>query len=175
MDLLEYQGKQLFKKHGLPLPDGRHAASVPEAIEVAEELGFPVVIKAQVQIGGRGKAGGIKLAGDRRESWARGSSRNRYGRAMRLRSRIVAFGSAGALVVAGAVCIALIDGLAGQVLAIALISLGLGGALLLAFFEVGLSEEHDRARDARAPRRRAGGRAEPPRHVPRPGWWRHRG
>jgi succinyl-CoA synthetase beta subunit len=68
MDLLEYQGKQLFKKHGEFVPDGRHAASVPEAIEAAEELGFPVVIKAQVQIGGRGKAGGIKLAGDRREA-----------------------------------------------------------------------------------------------------------
>ena len=62
---------------------------------------------------------------------------------------MVAFGSAGAMVVAGAVCIALIDGLAGQVLAIALISLGLGGALLLAFFEVGLSEDQDRARKRR--------------------------
>jgi succinyl-CoA synthetase beta subunit len=68
MDLLEYQGKQLFKKHGVPVPDGRHAASVGEAVEAAEELGFPVVIKAQVQIGGRGKAGGIKLAGDRNEA-----------------------------------------------------------------------------------------------------------
>jgi hypothetical protein len=68
---------------------------------------------------------------------------------MRLRSRIVAFGSAGALVVAGAICIVLIDGLAGQVLAIALVSLGLGGALLLAFFEVGLSEDQDRAREKR--------------------------
>jgi DNA-binding transcriptional MocR family regulator len=65
------------------------------------------------------------------------------------RTRIVAFGSAGALVVAGASCIALIDGLAGQVLAIALVSLGLGGALLLAFFEVGLSEDQDRAREKR--------------------------
>jgi hypothetical protein len=62
---------------------------------------------------------------------------------------MVAFGSAGALVVAGAICIALIDGLAGQVLAIALISLGLGGAVLLAFFEVGLSEDQDRAREKR--------------------------
>ena len=62
---------------------------------------------------------------------------------------MVAFGSAGAMVVAGAVCIALIEGLAGQVLAIALISLGLGGALLLAFFEVGLSEDQDRARKRR--------------------------
>ena len=68
---------------------------------------------------------------------------------MRLRSRIVAFGSAGALVVAGAICIVLIDGLAGQVLAIALVSLGLGGALLLAFFEVGLSEDQERAREKR--------------------------
>jgi succinyl-CoA synthetase beta subunit len=68
MDLLEYQGKQLFRKHGVPVPDGRHAASVQEAVEAAEALGFPVVIKAQVQIGGRGKAGGIQLAGDRAEA-----------------------------------------------------------------------------------------------------------
>jgi succinyl-CoA synthetase beta subunit len=68
MDLLEYQGKQLFKKHEVPVPGGRHAASVGEAVEAAEELGFPVVIKAQVQIGGRGKAGGIKLANDRNEA-----------------------------------------------------------------------------------------------------------
>jgi succinyl-CoA synthetase beta subunit len=52
------------------VPDGRHAASVAEAVEAAEELGFPVVIKAQVQIGGRGKAGGIKLAKDRAEAEA---------------------------------------------------------------------------------------------------------
>ena len=68
MDLLEYQGKQLFAKHGVPVPDGRPATSVPEAVEAAEELGYPVVIKAQVQIGGRGKAGGIKLANDRAEA-----------------------------------------------------------------------------------------------------------
>ena len=68
MDLLEYQGKQLFKKHGLPVPDGRPAATVDEAVEAAEELGYPVVVKAQVQIGGRGKAGGIKLAKDRAEA-----------------------------------------------------------------------------------------------------------
>src|SRR3954447_13932543 len=70
MDLLEYQGKQLFAKHGVPVPEGRHATTVEEAVEAAEELGFPVVVKAQVQIGGRGKAGGIKLAGDRREAEA---------------------------------------------------------------------------------------------------------
>jgi succinyl-CoA synthetase beta subunit len=68
MDLLEYQGKQLFSKHGVPVPDGRPAATVAEAVEAAEELGYPVVIKAQVQIGGRGKAGGIKLANDRGEA-----------------------------------------------------------------------------------------------------------
>jgi len=68
MDLLEYQGKQLFAKHGVPVPDGRPATTVPEAVEAAEELGYPVVIKAQVQIGGRGKAGGIKLAKDRHEA-----------------------------------------------------------------------------------------------------------
>src|ERR671933_99128 len=68
MDLLEYQGKQLFKNHGVPVPEGRAAASVPEAVEAAEELGYPVVIKAQVQIGGRGKAGGIKVANDRAEA-----------------------------------------------------------------------------------------------------------
>src|SRR3954466_14532575 len=68
MDLLEYQGKELFKKHGVQVPAGQHAASVPEAVEAAEQLGFPVVIKAQVQIGGRGKAGGIKLAKDRQEA-----------------------------------------------------------------------------------------------------------
>jgi succinyl-CoA synthetase beta subunit len=62
MDLLEYQGKQLFAKHGVPVPAGRPASSVQEAVEAAEELGYPVVIKAQVLIGGRGKAGGIKLA-----------------------------------------------------------------------------------------------------------------
>src|ERR687886_1597810 len=65
MDLLEYQGKQLFRAHGVPVPEGRPAASVEEAVEAAEELGYPVVVKAQVLIGGRGKAGGIKLADDR--------------------------------------------------------------------------------------------------------------
>src|ERR687894_3321564 len=68
MDLLEYQGKQLFKKHGVPVPDGRPASTVDEAVEAAEELGYPVVVKAQVLIGGRGKAGGIKLAKDRAEA-----------------------------------------------------------------------------------------------------------
>src|SRR5437899_6930346 len=68
MDLLEYQGTQLFSKHGVPVPEGRPASSVAEAVEAAEALGYPVVIKAQVLIGGRGKAGGIKLAKDRSEA-----------------------------------------------------------------------------------------------------------
>src|SRR5436190_6208649 len=68
MDLLEYQGKQLFSKNGVPVPDGRPASSVPQAVDAADELGYPVVVKAQVLIGGRGKAGGIKLAKDRHEA-----------------------------------------------------------------------------------------------------------
>jgi succinyl-CoA synthetase, beta subunit len=68
MDLLEYQGKQLFAKHGLPVPDGRHAASVEDAVAAAEEVGFPCVIKAQVAIGKRGKAGGIKIAQNAEEA-----------------------------------------------------------------------------------------------------------
>jgi succinyl-CoA synthetase beta subunit len=68
MDLLEYQGKQLFAKHGVPVPPGRHADTVPAAVEAAEELGYPCVIKAQVRIGKRGKAGGIKIANDREEA-----------------------------------------------------------------------------------------------------------
>jgi succinyl-CoA synthetase beta subunit len=65
VDLLEYQGKQLFRSHGVPVPEGRPASTVEEAVEAAEDLGYPVVVKAQVLIGGRGKAGGIKLAKDR--------------------------------------------------------------------------------------------------------------
>jgi succinyl-CoA synthetase beta subunit len=62
MDLLEYQGKQLFARHDVRVPAGRHAVTVDEAVEAAEQIGYPCVVKAQVQIGGRGKAGGIKLA-----------------------------------------------------------------------------------------------------------------
>ena len=68
MDLLEYQGKQLFAKHGVPVPEGRPADTVPLVVEAADELGYPVVIKAQVRIGKRGKAGGIKIANDRDEA-----------------------------------------------------------------------------------------------------------
>jgi succinyl-CoA synthetase beta subunit len=68
LDLLEYQGKQLFAGHGVPVPEGRVADTVEAAVAAAEEIGYPCVIKAQVQIGGRGKAGGIKVAADRDEA-----------------------------------------------------------------------------------------------------------
>jgi succinyl-CoA synthetase beta subunit len=64
MDLYEYQGKQLFARFGIPVSDGRVAVTPEEAREAAEELGGPVVVKAQVLTGGRGKAGGVKLARD---------------------------------------------------------------------------------------------------------------
>ena len=68
MDLLEYQGKQLFARHGVPVPDGQPATTVEEAVAAADEIGYPCVVKAQVLIGGRGKAGGIKVAKDRDEA-----------------------------------------------------------------------------------------------------------
>ncbi|HEY0279629.1 MAG TPA: ADP-forming succinate--CoA ligase subunit beta [Solirubrobacterales bacterium] len=64
MDLLEYQGKQLFSKHGIAVPSGEVAATVDDAVAAAERIGYPVAIKAQVLIGGRGKAGGVKIAKD---------------------------------------------------------------------------------------------------------------
>ncbi len=62
MDLLEYQGKQLFARHGIPVPSGMPARTVDEAVAAADQIGYPCVVKAQVKIGGRGKAGGIKIA-----------------------------------------------------------------------------------------------------------------
>ncbi|MBI3970436.1 MAG: acetate--CoA ligase family protein [Chloroflexi bacterium] len=62
MDLFEYQGKQYFARWGIPVSPGGVADTVDEAVERAERVGYPVVVKAQVQVGGRGKAGGIKLA-----------------------------------------------------------------------------------------------------------------
>jgi succinyl-CoA synthetase beta subunit len=70
VDLLEYQGKQLFAKYGVSVPEGKRVATPQEARQAAEVLGFPVVVKAQVQIGGRGKAGGIKIANDADEAEA---------------------------------------------------------------------------------------------------------
>ena len=68
MDLLEYQGKQLFARHDVPVPNGRPAQTVEEAVKAADEIGYPCVVKAQVQTGGRGKAGGIKVARDGTEA-----------------------------------------------------------------------------------------------------------
>lgn len=62
MKLQEYQSKRLFAKHGVPIPAGDVAATPEEAREIAEQLGGSVVVKSQVLVGGRGKAGGIKLA-----------------------------------------------------------------------------------------------------------------
>jgi succinyl-CoA synthetase beta subunit len=71
MDLYEHQGKELFRQAGIPVSEGRLATTLAEAREAAEALGGPVVVKAQVLTGGRGKAGGIKLAATPEEAEAR--------------------------------------------------------------------------------------------------------
>jgi succinyl-CoA synthetase beta subunit len=68
MDLLEYQGKQLFGKHGLAVSDGKAVTTVDDAVAAANAIGYPVVVKAQVLMGGRGKAGGVKLANNEDEA-----------------------------------------------------------------------------------------------------------
>ncbi len=67
MDLFEYQGKQYFAQFGISVSPGDVADTVDEAVAVAERIGFPVVVKAQVKVGGRGKAGGVKLADNMEE------------------------------------------------------------------------------------------------------------
>ncbi|HLI75103.1 MAG TPA: ADP-forming succinate--CoA ligase subunit beta [Acidimicrobiales bacterium] len=67
MDLYEYQGKQYFARFGIPISPGGVADTVDEAVAQADRAGYPVVVKAQVKVGGRGKAGGIKLAADAAE------------------------------------------------------------------------------------------------------------
>src|SRR5579871_6560643 len=67
MDLFEYQGKQYFARFDIPVSPGGVADTVDEAVAAANSAGYPVVVKAQVQVGGRGKAGGIKLAADEAE------------------------------------------------------------------------------------------------------------
>jgi succinyl-CoA synthetase beta subunit len=62
LDLYEYQGKQFFARYGIPVSPGEAVTTVDDAVAAAERIGYPVVVKAQVQVGGRGKAGGIKLA-----------------------------------------------------------------------------------------------------------------
>jgi succinyl-CoA synthetase beta subunit len=68
MDLLEYKGKHVLARYGVPLFAGKEASTVEEAVAAADEIGYPVVVKAQVKIGGRGKAGGIKIADDAAEA-----------------------------------------------------------------------------------------------------------
>jgi succinyl-CoA synthetase beta subunit len=70
VDLLEYQGKQYFARYGIPVSPGGVAITPEEAVDLADNLGYPVVVKAQVQVGGRGKAGGIKLAANASEARA---------------------------------------------------------------------------------------------------------
>jgi succinyl-CoA synthetase beta subunit len=68
LDLYEYQGKQFFARYGIPVSPGEAVTTVDDAVTAAERIGYPVVVKAQVQVGGRGKAGGIKLAADADET-----------------------------------------------------------------------------------------------------------
>ncbi len=68
MKLHEYQSKQIFSRYGIPIPKGRVAATATEARQIAEELGGRVVIKSQVLVGGRGKAGGIRVAKSTKEA-----------------------------------------------------------------------------------------------------------
>ena len=68
MDLFEYQGKQFFARYGIPVSDGEAVTDVEAAVAAADRVGYPVVVKAQVQVGGRGKAGGIKLASNSDEA-----------------------------------------------------------------------------------------------------------
>jgi succinyl-CoA synthetase beta subunit len=68
VDLFEYQGKQLFARFGIPVSPGEAVETVDAAVAAADRLGYPVVVKAQVQVGGRGKAGGVKLATDQAEA-----------------------------------------------------------------------------------------------------------
>jgi succinyl-CoA synthetase beta subunit len=71
VDLYEYQGKELFKRFGIPVSEGRLATTPEEARAAAEEIGGQVVVKAQVLTGGRGKAGGVKLAEDPEDAHAK--------------------------------------------------------------------------------------------------------
>jgi hypothetical protein len=94
-----------------------------------------------------------------------GGQPKRYLGAVAPRARVLSFGSAAALVVAGSICAALVGGLTGEVLAIALITVGLGAVVLLLFLEVGLSEERELAREEKRRRQPSTGRK--PRLRPR--------
>jgi succinyl-CoA synthetase beta subunit len=68
MDLLEYQGKQFFAQYDIPVSQGEAVTTVDDAVAAADRIGYPVVVKAQVHVGGRGKAGGVKLASNTAEA-----------------------------------------------------------------------------------------------------------
>src|ERR1700749_2047344 len=70
MDLFEYQAKELFDKHNVPTTPGRVTDTADGAKGIAEEIGRPVMVKAQVKAGGRGKAGGVKYAGTAEDAYA---------------------------------------------------------------------------------------------------------
>ena len=74
MKIHEYQAREIFRKYGLPVPPGRVCATADEVRQVAAEIGRPVVIKAQVHVGGRGKAGGVKIARTPDDAWEIGKS-----------------------------------------------------------------------------------------------------
>ena len=79
MKLHEYQSKRIFADYGVPIPDGDIATTPAEARAIAERIGKPVVIKSQVLVGGRGKAGGIKLAQTPDEAQGGGRWHPRHG------------------------------------------------------------------------------------------------
>ncbi|RLD01255.1 MAG: succinate--CoA ligase subunit beta, partial [Chloroflexi bacterium] len=62
MKIHEYQSKRVFAKYGVPIPNGKIAIAPKEAYDIAKDLGGKVIVKSQVLVGGRGKAGGVKLA-----------------------------------------------------------------------------------------------------------------
>ncbi len=74
MKIHEYQAKQVFARYGVPIPNGRVATKPAEVVAAAQAIGYPVVVKAQVHVGGRGKAGGVKLAHDAAEARAAGEA-----------------------------------------------------------------------------------------------------
>jgi hypothetical protein len=119
--------------------------------------------------GGRSAAGSDfrRVVGEQARA-TRGADR-RYVGVVAPRTRVLAFGSAAALVVAGAICAAVVGGLTGEVLAIALITLGLGAVVLLLFLEVGLSEERELAKDEKPQRQKPADREPRLRRRRRPG------
>ena len=74
MDLFEYQAKELFAKHNVPTTPGRVTTSAADAKAIAEEIGRPVMVKAQVKAGGRGKAGGVKYAATPEDAFTHASN-----------------------------------------------------------------------------------------------------